>query len=37
MEEGVPGIVSGRETPYSLAAEILAVLMGSGDQGARSG
>lgn len=37
MAEGVPGIVSGRETPYSLAAGIIAVLMGSRDQETRSG
>jgi len=32
LEEGVPGVVSGRETPYSLATAIIAELMGSGDQ-----
>ena len=30
LEEGVPKIVAGRETPYSLAAAIMAELLGSG-------
>jgi LAO/AO transport system kinase len=31
LEEGVPEIVSGRETPYSLAGAIIDALMGSRD------
>ena len=37
LEEGVPGVVTGRETPYSLAEAIMASLIGTRDQGSASG